>query len=115
MCCQTLTQRELIPDHWHDLRPNHLKTVGVSMSQTIIQVIEVQALVWLGSMFAPLLPAVGCLGLLLIFQTKYFLAIFLLSPPRVRFSAQRTSTLAYFLLLGRHPARAHSLVINVSV
>lgn len=52
-------------------------------------------------MFAPLLPAVGCLALLLIFQTKYFLAMFLLSPPRVRFSAQRTSTLAYFLLLGR--------------
>ncbi len=68
--------------------------------QTIIQVIEVQALVWLGSMFAPLLPAFGCVALLLIFQTKYFLAVYLLSPPRIRFSAQRTSTLAYFLLLG---------------
>lgn len=77
------------------------------MLQTIIQVIEVQALVWLGSMFAPLLPAVGCLALLLIFQTKYFLAMFLLSPPRVRFSAQRTSTLAYFLLLGERLSMAN--------
>ncbi|KAK9826687.1 hypothetical protein WJX74_010146 [Apatococcus lobatus] len=82
--------------------------------QTIIQVIEVQALVWLGSMFAPLLPAVGCLALLLIFQTKYFLAIFLLSPPRVRFSAQRTSTLAYFLLLGALVLCSIPLVFNMT-
>ncbi|KAK9864688.1 hypothetical protein WJX84_002325 [Apatococcus fuscideae] len=47
-------------------------------------------------------------------QTKYFLAIFLLSPPRVRFSAQRTSTLAYFLLLGALVLCSIPLVFNMT-
>ncbi|DBA94620.1 hypothetical protein WJX77_009861 [Trebouxia sp. C0004] len=65
----------------------------------VIQVIENQALVWLGSMYAPLLPAFGLAANIITFYFKFFLAVWLHSPPKTRYSASRTSNLAYGLML----------------
>jgi len=67
--------------------------------QVVIQVIENQALVWLGSMYAPLLPAFGLAANVITFYFKLFLAVWLHSPPKTRYSASRTSNLAYGLML----------------
>jgi len=79
--------------------------------QVVIQVIENQALVWLGSMYAPLLPAFGLAANIITFYIKLFLAVWLHSPPKTRYSASRTSNLAYGLMLCKRtnpqePARA---------
>jgi len=70
--------------------------------QVVIQVIENQALVWLGSMYAPLLPAFGLAANIITFYFKLFLAVWLHSPPKTRYSASRTSNLAYGLMLCKH-------------
>ena len=64
--------------------------------------IESQALVWLGSAFAPLLPAVGLLSNVLHFYTQKLLATFLYQPPDKPYTASRTSNVAYSLMLGTH-------------
>ena len=76
------------------------------MLQVVIQVIENQALVWLGAMYAPLLPAFGLIANVIAFYFKLMLAVWLHSPPITRYSASRTSNLAYGLML-RKPL--HSL------
>ena len=81
----------------------------------VIQTIENNALVWLGSMFAPLLPALGLMANCVTFYTMWFLAVWLYDPPTTRYSASRTSNMAYGLMLrewGVHsagqPPRRHS-------
>lgn len=69
------------------------------MLQVVIQVIENQALVWLGAMYAPLLPAFGLIANIIAFYFKLLLAVWLHSPPTTRYSASRTSNLAYGLML----------------
>ena len=69
----------------------------------VIQVIENQALVWLGSMYAPLLPVFGLAANIISFYCKLMLAVWLHSPPKTRYSASRTSNLAYGLMLRTHP------------
>lgn len=61
--------------------------------------IENQALVWLGSMYAPLLPVFGLAANIFSFYFKLLLAVWLHSPPKTRYSASRTSNLAYGLML----------------
>ena len=65
----------------------------------VIQTIENNALVWLGSMFAPLLPALGLLANCVTFYTMWVLAVWLYDPPTTRYSASRTSNMAYGLML----------------
>lgn len=72
---------------------------GLLVLQVVIQVIENQALVWLGSMYAPLLPAFGLVANIIAFYFKLLLAVWLHSPPTTRYSASRTSNLAYGLML----------------
>ena len=67
--------------------------------QVVIQVIENQALIWLGAMYAPLLPAFGLIANIIAFYFKLLLAVWLHSPPTTRYSASRTSNLAYGLML----------------
>ena len=67
--------------------------------QVVIQVVENQALIWLGSMYAPLLPLIGLAAIIIAFYFKLFLAVYLHSPPTTRHSASRTSNLAYGLML----------------
>ena len=62
--------------------------------------VETQALVWLGAVFAPLLPAVGLLSNALHFYTMKLLATFLYQPPANPYTASRTSNVAYSLMLG---------------
>ena len=69
------------------------------MAQVVIQVIENQALVWLGAMYAPLLPVFGLVANIIAFYFKLVLAVWLHSPPTTRYSASRTSNLAYGLML----------------
>lgn len=70
--------------------------------QAVIQVIEFEALVWLGSMYAPLLPILGVAANVVTFYTKKLLALFLYAPPVTRYSASRTSNMAYGLMLGNN-------------
>lgn len=71
--------------------------------------IENQALVWLGSMYAPLLPVFGLAANIVTFYFKFFLAVWLHSPPKTRYSASRTSNLAYGLMLCAHTPAYKSL------
>ena len=68
--------------------------------QAVLQVIMTQALVWVGSVFAPLMPAVGLLSNILQFWTQSMLAMHVFTPPSKAFSASRTSNVAYGLMLG---------------
>ena len=72
----------------------------------ILRVIEGQALVWVGSVFAPLLPAVGLLSNVLHFYTQKLLATFLYQPPNNPYTASRTSNVAYSLMLGARHMRS---------
>ena len=69
-------------------------------SQVVLRVVETQALVWLGAVFAPLLPALGLLSNALHFYTMKLLATFLYQPPANPYTASRTSNVAYSLMLG---------------
>ncbi|KAK9816511.1 hypothetical protein WJX72_001335 [[Myrmecia] bisecta] len=64
-----------------------------------IQIIENQAIVWLGTMFAPLLPLFGLVANICTFYFKKLSALWLYSPPSKRYSASRTSIVAYALML----------------
>lgn len=74
--------------------------------QVVIQVVENQALVWLGSMYAPLLPVFGLAANIIAFYFKLLLAVWLHSPPKTRYSASRTSDLAYGLMLCKYLAES---------
>ena len=69
--------------------------------------VETQALIWLGAVFAPLLPALGLLSNALHFYTMKLLATFLYQPPAKPYTASRTSNVAYSLMLGVHPVPQH--------
>ena len=77
-------------------------------------VVENQALVWLGTLYSPLLPVFGLLANVVQFYTKLLLALVAYEPPSERYSVSRTSVMAYTLMLGarpRHPAMTISLVL----
>ena len=69
--------------------------------QVVLQVIETQALVWIGSVFAPLMPALGLLSNVTQFWSQKLLAMHVFTPPAKAYSASRTSNVAYGLMLGR--------------
>ena len=73
--------------------------------------IENQALVWLGAMYAPLLPAFGLIANVIAFYFKLMLAVWLHSPPITRYSASRTSNLAYGLMLRKPSTPSHCLAM----
>ena len=77
----------------------------------MIQVIENQALVWLGSMYAPLLPVFGLAANIFSFYFKLVLAVWLHSPPKTRYSASRTSNLAYGLMLRMYKLIAPAMLV----
>lgn len=62
--------------------------------------IETQALVWIGSVFGPLMPALGLLSNVLQFWTQTLLSKYVFAPPAKAYSASRTSNVAYGLMLG---------------
>lgn len=68
--------------------------------QAVVQVIMTQALVWIGCVFAPLMPALGIMSNVLQFWTQSMLAMHLFTPPSKAYSASRTSNVAYGLMLG---------------
>lgn len=68
--------------------------------QVVIAVLDTQILVWLGSMYAPLLPFFGLTSNFVTFYTKKFLCLYLYTPPKERYSASRTNVLVYTLMLG---------------
>lgn len=73
----------------------------------MIAIIDNQALVWLGSLYAPLLPLFGAASDIATFYTKKLLSLHLYTPPNERFSASRTNVVVYSLMLGAH-ARLHA-------
>lgn len=75
--------------------------------------IENQALVWLGAMYAPLLPVFGLIANVIAFYFKLLLAVWVHSPPITRYSASRTSNLAYGLMLCK-PSLTPSLASHLS-
>ena len=66
----------------------------------VIQIIDNEVLVWLGSMYAPLLPVFGLASNFVSFYTKKLLALYLYTPPKERYSSSRTNVLVYTLMLG---------------
>jgi hypothetical protein len=71
------------------------------MLQVVIQIIDTEVLVWLGSMYAPLLPLFGLISNIVLFYTKKFLSLYLYTAPKERYSASRTNVVVYTLMLGR--------------
>ena len=65
--------------------------------------VENQALVWLGTLYSPLLPVFGLLANMVQFYTKLLLALVAYEPPSERYSVSRTSVMAYTLMLGGRP------------
>jgi len=71
----------------------------------VTQILDNQVLVWLGSVYAPLLPIFGLLSNVTTFYTKKFLSLHLYTPPKERYSASRTNVIIYSCLLGvSHPS-----------
>ncbi|GMH45801.1 hypothetical protein BSKO_13764 [Bryopsis sp. KO-2023] len=68
-------------------------------SKFFVNIIETQALVWLGSPSAPLLPFFGVLSNLLTFYLKTWMALRLYNPPSNTCSASRNSNILYTLML----------------
>ena len=73
--------------------------------------IETQALVWVGSAFGPLMPALGLLSNVVQFWTQKLLAMHVFTPPAKAFSASRTSNVAYGLML-RAPCHQKMLKVE---
>lgn len=69
----------------------------------VLQVIETQALVWIGSVFGPLMPVLGLLSNVLQFWAQKLLSMYVFTPPAKAYSASRTSNVAYGLMLGARP------------
>ncbi|CAL8467662.1 g7200 [Coccomyxa elongata] len=65
----------------------------------VIAIIDTEIFVWLGSMYAPLLPFFGLLSNVVTFNTKRFLSLYLYTPPQERYSASRTNVVVYTLML----------------
>ena len=70
--------------------------------QVAIQILDYSLLVWLGSMYAPLLPFFGVAANIAQFYVKMLLALYLYTPPKERYSASRTNVIVYCLMLGAH-------------
>ena len=68
--------------------------------QITIQILEYSLLVWLGSLYAPLLPFFGVAANIAQFYVKKLLALYLYTPPKERYSASRTNVIVYCLMLG---------------
>ncbi|EIE24638.1 hypothetical protein COCSUDRAFT_46890 [Coccomyxa subellipsoidea C-169] len=79
----------------------------------VIQIIDTEVLVWLGSMYAPLLPFFGLVSNIVLFNTKKFLSLYLYTPPKERYSASRTNVLVYTLMLGILTACSVPMVFNL--
>ena len=71
--------------------------------QITIQILEYSLLVWLGSLYAPLLPFFGVAANIAQFYVKKLLALYLYTPPKERYSASRTNVIVYCLMLGERP------------
>ena len=101
-CCCQQSQPEVDPLHpcsAADCLLLRRHSQSTCFLQVVIQTIENNALVWLGSMFAPLLPALGLMANCVTFYTMWSLAVWLYDPPTTRYSASRTSNMAYGLML----------------
>ena len=68
--------------------------------QMMVQTMENGILVLLGSLYFPLLPALGMLGNVVTFSVRILLASYVFQPPKTRSSASRTSILAHLLMAG---------------
>ncbi len=68
--------------------------------QIVIQILDGSLLVWLGSMYAPLLPFFGLAAQIIQFHVKKLLALYVYTPPKERYSASRTNVIVYCLMLG---------------
>ena len=80
-------------------------------AQVVIQIIDCSLLVWLGSMYAPLLPFFGLLANVVQFYVKKLLSLYLYTPPKERYSASRTNVIVYCLMLGVFTASMHLVVL----
>ena len=87
--------------------------------QITIQVLDYSLLVWIGSMYAPLLPFFGVAANVAQFYVKKLLALYLYTPPKERYSASRTNVIVYCLMLGRQShdyiatfSRCHAGLLN---
>ncbi|CAL5219565.1 g1422 [Coccomyxa viridis] len=78
-----------------------------------IQVLDYSLLVWIGSMYAPLLPFFGVAANVAQFYVKKLLALYLYTPPKERYSASRTNVIVYCLMLGLLCACSVPLVFNL--
>ena len=83
---------------------------SINWLQVMLQTVENGVLVLLGSLFFPLLPALGAIGNIFTFYVRIAMAQWVCHPPKTRTSAARTSILAYFLMAGERMAMPACLV-----
>lgn len=88
-----------LADEGHSVSLNRLLKLA-ELTQVVIQIIDGSLLVWLGSMYAPLLPFFGLAANIVQFYTKNLLSLYLYTPPKERYSASRTNVIVYCLMLG---------------
>ena len=77
------------------------------LAQVVIQMIDCSLLVWLGSMYAPLLPFFGLFANVVQFYIKKLLSLYLYTPPKERYSASRTNVIVHCLMLGVYTSSIH--------
>ena len=66
----------------------------------VIQILDCSLLVWLGTLYAPMLPFFGLAANIVQFYVKKLLLLYLYTPPKERHSASRTNVIIYCLMLG---------------
>eukprot|EP00210_Caulerpa_lentillifera_P006317 g6034.t1 len=83
----------LVMTHCFKTRPH------MDAAKFFVNIVDTQALVWLGSIVAPLLPLFGVLSNVTTFYIKSWLALSVYDPPRTTCSAARNSNMQYNLTL----------------
>ena len=79
---------------------NFLRLRPAVRSQVVIQILDCSLLVWLGTLYAPMLPFFGLAANIVQFYVKKLLLLYLYTPPKERHSASRTNVIIYCLMLG---------------
>jgi hypothetical protein len=69
-------------------------------AEMVISTLSDQGVVWIGAMVSPVMPALGCLGNAVTFALQRWALLHACAPVRQQFSANRSSTVPYAMLLG---------------
>ncbi len=70
-----------------------------SLSTHVLDIVYIQTIIWLGSFYAPLLPVIGVLTMLVVFYVKKFACLVNCRPASDMYYASRSHSLYTFVLL----------------